>query len=432
MKKTKDLVSEYTGLIPFIKAIDKQLSDPDVFVVASQTANLKKYGYSFDVSSNGSGAGLTHENAFNAAIGEAIERYGLSVFETEENIIETYNDLISEGLHPIHPKIFQPFNINAQSSVSFVEFDENQKINWVKIGNLTKKTEELIPACLINIPYVPSDKNENIISFSVSTGAACSNSLKDSIIRGIFELIERDSFMIIWRNRLKIPKVDLQSDSDFSKLFSEVFDRPGLKYEVYYTTLDMGVPSFFGVLSDNRDGAYGKVVGGAAHNDPKIAILKTLLELVQGLKWKDHKMEQGLTELKTTDNFSNINSFEKRMELYCFNKNVEKAFDFLRDADELKISDIKPFDKNNILESLISDFRKKELDVLAIDITPFEAKECGLFVTKVFIPGLEIMEGDVNFPFLHTKRWRQLPVELGLLSKENSIQSINPFPHPYP
>jgi ribosomal protein S12 methylthiotransferase accessory factor len=432
LKKTKSLISKYTGIVTFIEAIDKQLSDPDVFVVASQTANIQNYGYEFDVSSNGSGAGLTFDNAFNAALGEAIERYGLSIYEPEFNIISSYNDLIKKNKSTINPKVFQPYNYNKNKQLPYSEFNNDLPINWVKVQNLTKLNEELIPASIINIPYRPKVEGENVISFAVSTGAACSTSLKDAIIKGIFELIERDAFMIVWRNQLKIPRVHLNHDSKLFKLFQDVFDRPGLKYEIFYTTLDLGIPSFFGMLTDNRDDNFGRVVGGAAHSNPEVAFLKTLLELVQGLKWKDYKKEKLQNGFEVINNFENINSFEKRMELYSFNKETDVAFNFLKDVDTINFCDILPVFEDDIYNELIAVLSKKGMDVLAVDITPHEATECGLFVSKVIIPGIEIMEGDFNYPFLYSNRWREVPKDLGLKKEYTSFENINPFPHPYP
>ncbi len=432
MNKYSKLINKHTGIVNFIEALDKELSDPDVFVVASKTASLIQYGYDFEVSSNGSGAGLTFDNAYNAALGEAIERYGLSVYETSDNIMATYNELLKMKESIIHPSIFQPHNINDNLDLPFAEFHDDLTLNWYKLRNLTKQREDFIPACVINIPYKPNLPNEKIISFAVSTGAACSTSLKDAIVKGVFELIERDAFMIVWRNQIKIPKVNISQNHELVKLFNEVFERPGIEYDIYYSSLDFGIPSFFGVLTDKREPAWGRVVGGACHINPETAIIKTFLELVQGLKWRDHKKKSISQPIDAGEKYGKINSFEKRMEFYSFNQETESAFDFLKDVTEIDYNDIPRINDIDIYEYLINELDTKGLDVLAIDITPFEARECGLYVSKVVIPGLEIMEGDYNYPFLKTTRWQKVPVDLGLKKTQADISNLNPFPHPYP
>jgi ribosomal protein S12 methylthiotransferase accessory factor len=75
---------------------------------------------------------------------------------------------------------------------------------------------------------------------------------------------------------------------------------------------------------------------------------------------------------------------------------------------------------------------EKGIEVIGINLTPIDIAQCGLFVTRVFAPGLETMEGDHNQQFLGGRRWREVPVHCGLRDRPLCIEEINPYPHPYP
>jgi thiazole/oxazole-forming peptide maturase SagD family component len=226
--------------------------------------------------------------------------------------------------------------------------------------------------------------------------------------------------------------VRVDERSALHSVFTEKFARPGLEYTLIHTTLDLAIPSFFGILRSTRHNPPGLVVGGAAHPDPVQAALKTLTELVQGLKWLDYR---GYDPFDAGADFSNVRSFDDRMRLYAYNTYPE-AFEFLsQQSDEIPLSDIASLDAGEIRTNLwrtVALLAECGLEVLAVDVTPVDIQACDLYVTKVLMPELEIMEGDHTMPFLGGRRWRDVPLKLDLTSTQPSIATINPYPHPYP
>src|SRR5581483_6314970 len=235
-----------------------------------------------------------------------------------------------------------------------------------------------------------------------------------------------------WRNRLPRPHLRIDPQSAIYSLFNERFARPGLEFNLVYTTLDLSIASFFGILRDTRCSPPRMIVGGAAHLDPCAAALKTLTELVQGLEWMDSfdgssfPIEQG---------FQNVRSFEDRVLLYASNY-VPEAFSFLfEDQSEIDLSAIPSLDTGDVRANLHLCYELLEaqgLEILALDLTTVDLSACGLYVTKVLIPECQPMEGDHRAQLLGGRRWREVPVRLGLCAAPTSIESVNPWPHPYP
>jgi thiazole/oxazole-forming peptide maturase SagD family component len=199
---------------------------------------------------------------------------------------------------------------------------------------------------------------------------------------------------------------------------------------LYYTKLDLDVHSVFGILyiTDKNNNKTAINCGGACHHDPEKAVLKTLLELVQGLKWGEYAKNE---MFKPTKDFSNIMSFKDRMLLYI-SGDYNDAFSFLQNSDQIKLSEIKTKDlssTNEYLKNILNSLKEKEMNVFALDVTPCDIRQCNLFVVKVLIPELETMEGNYNWQFLGKNRYKELPIQLGFKVLENDY---NTYPHPYP
>ena len=426
-------VDPRTGLIPFVITAEIEPGDPDVFVCACQTIDTTIYGLPHRVSGNGSGAGLTLDAAWGAAVGEGVERYAMSICPHEDLVFGSYESLRCRDFLPVDPRRWALFDASQYGRLPFVPFQPETSIGWIPMESLTYKLDVLAPASMVFVPYLPrfQSEGERVVSPGISTGAACAASRSESLLKGVCEIVERDAFMIMWRDRLTLPRVIIDDESLLSDVFHERFERPGLEYHLVYTTLDLGIPSFAGFVFDHRSPQQGVMVGGAAHPNPDRAALKTLLELAQGLQWKDHMHGS----FQPDNAFHNVRSFEDRARLYATNK-LPEAFEFVRSSREVvRLSDVESIDSGDVRRNLsdcVDRLGRRGLEVLAADLTPVDAAECGLFVTRVLVPGCEAMEGDARAPFLGGTRWRTVPCELGLKAHYGTIESCNPFPHPYP
>lgn len=428
------LFDPLTGLVTLVNEAQAERSDPDVFVVAAQTADTAVYGFPTTADTKGSGAGLTAQAAWGATIGESIERYACCIVHPEDLIHGSYADLQSQGYALSSPDQWALYDPALYEQMSYARFTPHTKIAWTRAESLTHRTERWVPAALV---YMASDAafrehDGQILGPAISTGAACAASRAEALLKGICEVLERDAFIIMWRNRLSCPRVRIDAASSIHRLFQEKFARPGLEYNLIYTTLDLSIPSFFGFLRDTRRNPPGIVVGGAAHPDPSVAARKTLLELVQGLKWMDYI---GHRSFPVVPGFRNIRSFEDRSSLYAFN-DLSEAFNFLLESpNEISLSSIASLELGDVHDNLHQCYRllnEQGLEALALDLTPVDVLECGLHVTKVVIPECQPLEADHLLQFLGGRRWREVPARLGLLSAPPTYASVNLWPHPYP
>jgi len=427
------LVDPLTGLLPTVIVGEMDPADPDVFVCATDTVELEVYGSPYPVSGKGSGAGLTYEAALGAAVGEGIERYAFSVVHPEDLVVGSHAELTASGRQAVGPERWALFEEAQYRALGLTRFETTTKLAWIVAESVTHRQERLVPACFVFVPYTRpfAAHGEETVGVGVSTGAACGRTRLEALLKGLCELVERDAFMIMWRNRLPRPRVQIDPQSSLYETFQTRFARPGLEYVLICTTLDLAIPSFVGILLDRRPGRRGILVGGAAHPDPAVAALKTLLELVQGLKWKDYHR----STFEYEPGFANVRTFEDRACLYATTDLEEATAFLLEGSHQVALSSIPSLDQGDsrlTYRHCVELLGKQGLEVLAVDVTPVDVSDCGLHVVRTLIPGCEIMEGDHRAPLLGGWRWRDVPKRLGLAVGCQTAEGVNPYPHPYP
>jgi len=428
------LVDGLTGIVSFVSDIERGRSDPDTFVSVAESGDLASFG--FPGGSRriiGSGAGMTYDDAFWASVGETVERYCLQSVPYEDMVVASWRELKEAGHEAVAPEdwaLFDPGQ-NQGRDFFFPPFDRETKVAWVRLDSLTRRVETYVPACMVYFMVKPV-AGAAVVSPGVSTGAACARSIAEGIFKGICEIVERDAFMIMWRNQLACPRVEIDKQSSIYNLVQDKFIRHGFDYTIIETTLDLGIPSFCGILRNTRHHPTRIIVGGSCHPDPERAVIKTLLELAQGIQWMNHL---GAKSFKAEPGFTNVHTFDERMLLYAYG-NYPEAFRFLLDnPNVVKLSQIPSVDQGsdsaNIRRS-VDLLARKQIELLALDVTSVDVEGTGVSVIRVVAPQCEAMEGDYRAQFLGGKRWRQVPVDTGYRPKPSTLQEINSFPHPYP
>ena len=424
-------VSALTGLVTYLTEVELRPGDPEIFVVAAQAADLSVLDPRNTTTANGSGAGLTWDDAAGAAVGECLERYAASTLG-DEIIVGSHRSLRRRGCSAPDPAAWALFDDSQSLQAVYPMFTKDVPIAWTRGRSLATGADTWLPACLIYM--VPSsvftDDGVAVLGPAISTGCACASTWTEATLKGLCEIVERDAFMIVWRNRLAVCEVEIDEGSSLHQLFADRFARPGLEYHLWQTTLDLELPSFFGLLIDRRDGGARSVVGGAAHPDKDRAASKTLLELVQGLNWLDYLGRGTRDERELLD----VRTFQDRAMLYG-SRSLIGAFDFLRtSAPRVPFSELDGWTERgaDAIDRLVELCARRVHDPAVIDLTTPDVQELGYVVTRAVVPGLETMEGDHRLQMLGGRRWRDVPVELGLAQRRLEIADVNPLPHPYP
>lgn len=424
-------VDERTGLIRWVFDIPIEPGEPTIFNASVKMADTSRYS-PYDSYDNNGGSGLTRNEARQAAIGEGLERYCCAIYGAEDLVFASVNELRAEAevCLPSDFALFHPDQLEVHGTP-----DDDTRLAWTSGWWLSRGVPVLVPACLVYMPYFPvfPEEGERVFAPSVSTGLACARSLDQSVLGGVYELVERDSFMVVWNNRLSVPRVEIESHPKVCALYRERLQRDGLRYELFCTTSDLGVPSYLCLLVDERRSPPMLCAGGAAHLDPVRAASKAMLEAVQTREWAKFLGRQD-RKLQFEADFSDVLDFEDHVALYAYGDMLHAAAFLLEDssgptADWDSLAHGDPTDDLGIISGLLA---SSGLDILAVDLTTPDVAECGCVVTRALVPQLQPLDASHQHRFLGGDRLYSAPQRMGYSQGRTTLHSLNPYPHPYP
>jgi ribosomal protein S12 methylthiotransferase accessory factor len=430
----RSILDDEFGLVRWVAEVPQSPDDPKIFNYAVKMASTGEYLPLICFSNNG-GAGLTREHAYRAALGEAVERYCSSVFFKEDLLLGTYASVSKES-RAIKPGELSLFHPSQRGELRYSWFTEETKLCWTAGYSLTKRERVLVPASLVYVPYYGfyhDDQGEESIGPGISTGQASGYSDAEALLSGLYEVIERDAFSILWLNRMSVPKIDIASDAKLGAIYREHFARKNLECVLYDMTSDIRVPSILCMMIDHSADPPMICTGGATHWSPQRAGVKALVEAAQTLQWARYLGEREEPFVIASD-YNNIDDFEKHVYLYGYGNRLG-AVEFLRRTTQTVPLSALPgaafVSPARELRAACRAVEEKGYEVLAVDLTSVDVAECGYRALKVMVPQMQHLEGDHSHRFLACKRIYEVPALLGYPAKVHPDE-LNPDPHPYP
>ena len=412
-------VSPLTGVVSRLERIEADLPlntnyfATHNFAARPETVEELKAG----LSGGSFGKGSTSDQGEASALMEAIERYS-GVFQGDEiRVARRFKDFPpGDAIHPNDVMLFSDAQYGSepaptlspnQSSQLLIPFDQSAKIEWSPAWSLSDEQFRYFPTNLLYFFYrgpgwpqlLPADFN----------GCAAGNTLKEAIVQGFLELVERDSYAIWWYNRLQRPEVDLsQFDDPYIRDLQIQFADTGRRLWVLDITSDLGIPSFVAV-SHWMDGSHEQIeFGSGAHFDARIAMLRTLTELNQFLSI-------GLVGCRSAGKlWSQAGSSELRLADHPYlapSGIVGPAFG----------SDFSRLDSREQVMTCVRVAKQAGLDFLVLDQT---RPDIEVPVVRVIVPGLRHF-----YRRFAAGRLYDIPVKLGLRDLPLSEDELNPH-HP--
>lgn len=382
----------------------------------------------------GGGISFDKKRAQNKAIGESIERYCLErydkrlfTYSSQRNLKCGFLDLNSITSISQEQKKDKKFH-------RFI-FTKDGKFNWVIGRSLFDGKKVLIPAQLIYVPYF-CKKDEPILRLPISTGAALGTDLYSALARSIFEVIERDSFMIFYLNKLAAPEVDIETSSLRLRRIKQYFHRYGLDLRLFDITSDLEVPVFITILVDPAGvGPWISVGLKSGFNKEEVAI-GAIEEAQHTRGWmRDEKLSVSKKEYQQILGRAQSISNTRERGLFWYTDKYASKLDFWLDSiNHKKITihkeeSLKSDGKTDFLK-VKKILQNKKVDAYYVDIAISEVARLGLYVVKVVIPELQPLYLDEELPYLGGKRLYEVPRRLGYTARKQNSR-LNDFPHPF-
>jgi len=357
------------------------------------------------------GRGTTALQAKVSALCEALERRSGIFRGDEPRRTASYREIAGEAIHPNALTLFSESQYGDREQWNRREglynwvperFDEMRRIEWMPASSLTHERIRYLPTAYCYFGY-PFDRTHDFCRPD-SNGNAAGNELDDAVVRGFMELVERECVSIWWYNRLRRPRVELESfGSPYTADLRCFYKMIGRSFEVLDVTVHPNIPTFAALSRSQDPPGRDYIFGFGAHFDARVALLRALTEMNQALP----------------DVLSNRT-------VPCFVGSAKEPADdsFLRPDETLAATTCQDFpmattqSPSEDVQDCINTVRSWGLEMLVLEQT---RADVGLPVAKVVVPGMRSWWARFAPGRLYT-----LPVQMGWLSHPTHEAELNP------
>ena len=404
-----------------------------------------------DVVQQLSSAGFAH--TFRAsrvtAIAEALERYsGFLPRKKYSTVYGSYGHLRDQALNPECLGLYtqeQYAQLSQASGSDYcVPYTSELQFPWVWGYSLREKRPILVPEQAI---YYASSalrpKDEQFLCEN-SNGCAVGGSVEEAILHSLFEVIERDAFLLTWYGRLKLPAIDLRSTRSLSlRLSLERAERmTNFTFYAFDCTTDFKLPVMLVVGVNKLNEVPKMFYSAAAHWDPDHALSSAFYEVIAGIiglgerfqreKEKGEELVRNSAGIQSIDDhllagampsaFSRVQFLFQDQPLQSMQERFEQHYQCPPNRD-----------LTQDLTSLAERVFERGYDIIVVDQTSPELELSDLCCTRVLVPGvLPMTFGHGHRRTSGIERLYRLPQELGYTDHRLTPDEINPDPHAFP
>ena len=303
---------------------------------------------------------------------------------------------------------------------------------------------------------VPAPRGQGVLAES-SNGCGLGNSLEEAALYGLFELIERDAFLIAWWAGASLPRIAFPSRDPFLGMIRGRLD--SLDYDVILldATSDMAVPVVVAVAvhRDPAGDAPAVFVTAGAHLRRSDAIRSALVEVVVNVEHAPHQARQtaGAFDrrrlwpmledpalVETIDDHVGVNALREargRFESLLSGPSSpagETSWGSVDASRDWSATAAGGRDVAAILEQVRQRALQVGVDTVIVDQTPsWVERELGLYAARVIAPGLvSLTFGHVYRRTRGLPRLLSVPYQQGWVGALPAYEALPFHPHPFP
>ncbi|MFE4359500.1 TOMM precursor leader peptide-binding protein [Kitasatospora sp. NPDC056800] len=385
------------------------------------------------------------------ALFEAVERYaGMRPLGRRTALRASYADLVAERgpgavLDPARlglPDDAPP----GHPAVATVPYTPELVLDWVHGWSLTHRRPVAVPE---HVAYwdVPGRDRPRVV-YESSNGCGLGNSPQEAALYGLFEVAERDAFLMAWYARTPLPGVAVPTED---QRIAELADRArlfGYRLTLLDATNDLGIPAVLALCRHRGDhpDAPRTFLAAGAHHDPLAAIRSAVAEVVTNVQEAPHRatapggprdprrlrpMLDRPDLVVTLDDHVGLNALPE----------AQPRLDFLFAGpppvpwtERWPGAPAPVGDLTELLERTVARLAGEGLEVLAVtQDEPGVRDRLGLHCAKVVVPGtLPMTFGHANRRTRGLPRLLDVPYRLGRTPAPLRHDELPLHPHPFP
>lgn len=424
------VLSPRTGLIKSLLFLPGQARSAGFFNCINMTPDYDCLPHGHNIQTAGA-LGLSEGEAIVKSIFEGLERYSGAHVDHERLIWSKPTS--AQFLHSERFPIFAPWQY-AQPGFPFQPLDADSEVFWVGGVSLFDLERRFVPAAMVYVPYRPAARGDNL-GLSTSTGMAAGWTREEALLSGLLETVERDAFMIMWLNRLAMPRLQLAPDSAATALIDARLARTGASCALIDLTMDHGIPTVMAVMHQHIYGQECTTLGLSAKADHASAAVKAFHEAASSAERIRYHLDQtGRAVFQPKDGNGDFTSLETR-DLAYTSPALRPHLRFLDSATHTVLrtdgDGLAGADAEARLLDALRRLRPFVGEAVAVDLAPGDVASLGVKVRKVLVPELVPLTADHRYPSLGHRRIFDVPVRLGYRAAPSQLDDLNQNPHPF-
>lgn len=441
----KSLIDKKLGPIKEVNRLNNLIEEPKDLAIYSAVVNDISLYLNWRPDLVGSGTSFSEKVAFNAAVGELVERYCGNFVPNElykKNIAEMNNENF------LNPNIMYQFTKDQFNTKGFPfsVYENDEEIEWVYGMSLTENKKYWIPAEFVFLNYSLYRKKIYKQRPILLSGIAAGVGITNATISALLEIIERDTTMLWWIGRQSQLNIIVNKNSRvYKKILQSLHN--SLKIEWYLLPSDFEVYTVACLLEDFKNHIY--TVGFATRFDAELSLEKSAAEAFQLRRfsldllniespiWNNPKYQSilGLKKYREdrkysqsfASDWSNMTSLLHNVQYFLDKsawENTRKRFISKKFIELKKLRLIKTPNKINYL---INEFKQNKISAYLVDVTTDDIRQTGLKVVRVISPEA-CPNMPTAYPMLANKRLLKVAKgNKGVM--EEDMFDLSPLPH---
>lgn len=370
------------------------------------------------------------EQAERVALFEAAERHsGMRPRRCTTVLEASFASLGEPALDPMRLGQYDPSHVQ-DPRFRLVPYTPDLRMRWVHGWSYTRSAVVAVPE---QVAYwaVHTPPEQRFIT-ETSNGCGLGNSLTEAVLHGLFEVAERDAFLMAWYTQTPLPRLAVPADPVLPHLADRL---ESLGYELMFfdATNDMGIPVVLTLAAwrgPARDGVPRAFFAAGANPDPVAAMRSAAAEVVVDVeslvdraraKPEDYQRARLLrlfeepALVRTMDDHVAVNGLPEALPRHAFLSSSSVG---------VLPSPPQHTDLQELLSSYVARLGELGLEVIAVDQSdPVVSARLGLYSAKVIVPG------TVPMTFGHLYR-RTLGLPRLVAGREYSSLALHPHPFP--
>jgi ribosomal protein S12 methylthiotransferase accessory factor len=425
-----DLVDPRAGIVRSCVRVTKDWREPPRPVVYQATLSNFDFRNAPQSERMTSGKGLTAVESERGAIVEALERY--CAVQRRPGAL-AHGPASALDAPAIRPEEFVLYSDRQYASpdLRYVRPDEEAELTWVRGSLLGSGEQVYAPASLVYMGFGGAGGRE-FFTHTNTNGLAGGQDLRSAALSGIYELVERDAFLIAWLARVPAPRIDFAAGSGIAVEIRRHYARFQIEILAFDLTTDLGIPAVLAVGFDRSGSQPAAAVGLGCDLDPRAALDRAAMEVVQARTGLVPRFRGGQVPAPI-ERYEDVRTLEDHAGLAANPVHLPEFAFLLDGGPPRKLAELPNLRQNSVEANLALCRERLEaagctvafVDLTMPDLAPFPVR-----IVRAIATGLQPIYFGFGEERLGGSRVFAVPRLLGHTTRDLTEDDLNPCPHP--